>query len=392
MRIRSSFRWLTVLATATVIAAASVSIGAAPVHAAPVWFVTLNGDGEVPGPGDPDGDGVARVVLDAGGGGPTDGQVCVRWDILHIAAATSAELDQGAAGDAGTKLFDLTLPAADGTGDDCATGLDGAVVQSVIDDPQSFFLNVKNGAFPNGAVRGQLERFDVVRINVAKAVCPPSIQTKAQLLAAPPGTCTPAARTGDIGNPPAGHVWDPKPLEFNMQIQVDDVGGTVNLDDAELDGGGTCGATTCSISRSYSWADIFVGQTAVTELTFPKGYRFGWATVQATTQGQSAPAAHVQAAIGSITFDTAGRGDEDGFTVLIYDFRNVAGPTPRPTPRSGGGSVATLPPTDLAPSAASADAGFAPTAGGIAILVGLAVLATVPRHAAVRRRRARTRH
>jgi hypothetical protein len=316
-----------------------------------VWFAFLSGDQEVPGPGDPDADGFARLTLDPGPG-PDTGQVCVRWDILGIDAATSSEIGTGAEGVAGTFLLSLPTPDADGLGEDCVTDLDSATVQSIIDDPAGFFVNVRNDAFQAGAVRGQLEPIDVTRVTLAKSVCPAEIQTPADLAAAPLGTCTIVGLTGTIGDPPAGHTWDPEPLEFDMQVELEDDGGVLTMDDAELDGGSTCGPTTCSPGRTYTWSDVFTGPTIVSELTFPAGYHFGWATLGPVSIGGNAPTASVDAGAGSISFDTTGLGGEDGFAVTLYDFAEVAPPSAPPSSAPSAPIAAptpvvpTIPPTD----------------------------------------------
>jgi hypothetical protein len=348
-----TLRRLRVLAAAGLLAASLGTITALPAGATTVWFAFLSGDQEVPGPGDPDADGFARLTLDPGAG-PNTGQVCVRWDVLGIDAATAAEIGTGAEGVAGTTLLALPTPDADGLGDDCVTDLDSAVVQSIIDDPAGFFVNVQNAAFPDGAVRGQLEPIDVTRVTLGKFVCPPEIQTPADLAAAAIGTCTIAGLTGTIGDPPAGHTWDPEPLEFDMQVQLEDDGGLLTMDDAELDGGSTCGATTCAPGRTYTWSDVFVGPTTVTELTFPTGYRFGWATLGPVSDGGTVPDATVDTDAGSISFDTTGLGGEDGFSVALYDFADVAPPSeppPSEPPPSASVPIATpavptIPPTD----------------------------------------------
>jgi hypothetical protein len=351
-----TLRRLRVLAAAGLLVASLATMTAVPAGATTVWFAFLSGDQEVPGPGDPDADGFARLTLDPGAG-PDTGQVCVRWDVLGIDAATAAEIGTGAEGVAGTTLISLPTPDVDGLGDDCVTDLDSGVVQSIIDDPAGFFVNVHNAVFPAGAVRGQLEPIDVTRVTLAKAVCPPDIQSPADLAAAPVGTCTIAGLTGTIGDPPAGHTWDPEPLEFDMQVQLDDDGGQLTMDDVELDGGSTCGATTCAPGRTYTWSDVFVGPTTVTEQTFPAGYHFGWATLGPASGGGTVPAATVDTDAGSISFDTTGLGGEDGFVVRLYDFADVAPPSEPPpseppsAPPSASVPVATpavptIPPTD----------------------------------------------
>ena len=356
MNRRASLRRIRVIGATGILLGSLGLAAAAPVSAYTVWFASLSGAEEVPGPGDPDADGLARITID-----PAGGQVCVEWDIVDMAPATAAHIHAGAAGVAGGVVVALPTPAADGGGGECVDGLDEATLQGIVDDPASFYVNVHNADFGAGAVRGQLDAVEMTTVNVAKAVCPPEIQSVAEVLAAPAGTCTPAADTGSVDPPPPGKVYDPEPLIFDMEVTLEDDGGTLTLDDAELDGGGTCGPTTCSISRSYLWSDVHVGPTTVTEESFPDGYHFGWAVLRAATEGGTAPSATVDVETASITFDTTGFGDEP-LSVVLYDFADVAAPTPTPTPTvapstPGGGSVAPTtfspPPTDAELTAAS---------------------------------------
>lgn len=364
----ASFRRIRVLAAAALLVGSLGAAGAAPVSAYTAWYADLSGAAEVPGPGDPDAEGTAQLAID-----PANGSVCVGWDIVDLASATAAHIHAGADGAAGPVVVDLALPEPDGTGGDCVNGLDEATLQAIVDDPTAYYVNVHNAAFPDGAVRGQLsEAVELTRVEVAKAVCPPEIQSPADLLAAPSDTCTPAVDTGSIDPPPAGHVYDPEPLIFDMDVTLVDDGGTLTLDDADLDGGGTCGPTVCTISRSYSWQDIVVGPTSLTEETFPDGYHFGWAILTSGTQGGSAPTATVDVDTATISFDTTGFEAESVMRVILYDFVDVAGPTPTPAPTSsavpstpgGAGSVSPTtfspPPTDAALAAAREPAAIIP--------------------------------
>jgi len=328
-----------VLATSLLTTTVWLVAAPAPAAAATVWYAFMTGDQEVPGPGDDDADGVARLTVD-----PPSGEVCVRWDILNIDPATAAHIHSGAEGVAGAIVVTLPTPDADGLGDECVNGILEATLQAIVDDPASFYVNVHNAAFPDGAARGQLEPIEVIinGITVAKAVCPAEIQTSAELLAAPAGTCTPAARTGDVDPPPPGTVYDPPVLLFDMEIELEDPGGTLTIDDAELDGGFSCDLDSCSGSRTYRWGDAFVGPSNVFEATFPEGYQFGWATIQSALQGGDTPAATVDTESGRIFFDTTGFGDSDGFLVTLYDFIGTSAPSAGPT--------VTLPATSTAPS------------------------------------------
>lgn len=345
------------------------SVAAAPVRAAEtVWYAFMTGDQEVPGPGDDDGDGVARVVLDAGDGQPGSAQVCVRWDVLGIDPATAAHIHLGAEGVAGGVVVPLPTPDADGLGEDCTTGLEPAVVQAIIDDPTGHYVNVHNDAFQGGAVRGQLDVYTITNVVVAKLVCP------AGTTSADPSYCTPAALTGTVGDPPPGLIVDPPILEFDMEVTLEDGFGTLFLEDAELDGGFVCGATTCSGSRSYRFIDVLVGETILTQETFPDGYEFGWATIESTTEGGDAPEASLVDS--SIAFDTTGFDDEDGFLIRFYDVLATA-PTAPPPP------TATIPPTSTEPVVSTSTSGWLTAL--VAALAGVGLAGVVAHR---RRRRA----
>jgi hypothetical protein len=315
------------LARLRVVIASSLIVGAvgvgtvSPARAVTLYGATLASDQVVPGPGDPGASGTASVSFSIDPDEPPGGSVCVFWDVTNLGVATSAEIGLGAPGEAGTTYLDVPPPDEEGQGAGCVRDLDPSVVQPLLDSPTSYFVQVGSEAFPDGALRGQIQVDQIIRVNVRKFVCPGSIRTPADVLAAPEGTCTVAARTGDIGKPPPGFSWSPKPTEFNMQVRLDTAAGALTLADADLDGGGTCSGRTCTPGRSYTWENLAPGPLKITELTFPTGYKFGWATIQSTTEGGTAPAATVDVAHHSISFDMTNFGDSDGVSIAIYDFR-----------------------------------------------------------------------
>ena len=128
-------------------------LAASPVAAQPTELVAeLSGEKEVPGPGDPDGRGFSSVMID-----PDAGSLCFFIHVENIdLPATGAHIHQGAKGVAGDIVVPLTPPDAQGFADGCLEGQDPALLQSILDDPQGFYVNVHNEAFPAGAVRGQL--------------------------------------------------------------------------------------------------------------------------------------------------------------------------------------------------------------------------------------------
>jgi hypothetical protein len=158
---RMNFRLLSLLALPLLVAVAAVSIAAPDAHAQTT--TTLNaalfGSEEVPGPGDPDGFGAARVTLN-----PMTDEVCVNIGVLRIDPATMAHIHRGAAGVAGPVVVDFTsliIPAAalPGVGSSAVSGCvkaNSAVIDEIIANPAGFYVNVHNAAFMAGAVRGQL--------------------------------------------------------------------------------------------------------------------------------------------------------------------------------------------------------------------------------------------
>jgi hypothetical protein len=315
------------LARVRVVIASSALVAALGFAGAPQAAATLtitadvSGAQVVPGPGDEDAAGTASPFMTVDAEDPLNGRACVFYDISDMDPGTVASIGQGGAGEAGTIV--LTVPVEDnfGIGNGCIDGVDPAIVAAFNADPTGYFVQISNDAFPDGAVRGQVTVGAVIAVSVHKLVCPGAIRTPAQLLAAPAGTCTPAARTGDFGSPPAGFTWSPKPTEFDMRVSLQTSSGMLSLADADLDGGGTCGDRTCTPGRWYTWQELAPGPMTMTELTFPKGYKFGWATVLPAADGDPVPSATVDVANGSISFDMTGFGASNGIAVFIYDFR-----------------------------------------------------------------------
>lgn len=112
---------------------------------------SLTGAQEVPGPGDTDGSGRAEItVVDA-----TD-NICYDVDVRNIAPATVAHIHRGAPGEAGPPVVTLEAPT-DGDAKGCISA-PGALADEIEANPAAFYVNIHNAEFPEGAVRGQLQR------------------------------------------------------------------------------------------------------------------------------------------------------------------------------------------------------------------------------------------
>jgi hypothetical protein len=115
----------------------------------------LVGSVEKPSAGDPDGYGAADFRIKGN-------KVCFRIIASDIAPVTAAHIHKGGPADAGPVEVDLftfkgksqTLPPRI-TG--CAKTTT-AIVKAIAKKPSSYYVNVHNGDFPGGALRGQLSK------------------------------------------------------------------------------------------------------------------------------------------------------------------------------------------------------------------------------------------
>lgn len=120
-------------------------------HGGKPLTATLTGDAEVPGPGDDDGTGTARVTLN-----PGQRQVCWEIEVENIAPATRAHIHQGAAGVAGGIVVSFFEPDTSGMLSGCTEDVDRDLIKDIIQNPENYYVNVHNAEFLAGAIRGQL--------------------------------------------------------------------------------------------------------------------------------------------------------------------------------------------------------------------------------------------
>jgi hypothetical protein len=132
---------------------AAVIIGsAAPAsadHSHRALATIMTGGQEFPGPGDPDGVGLAGFVISV-----ERGRICYALAVKRIDPATVAHIHPGAAGTAAPPVVDL-VPPTRGFSAACAT-VDPALAADIAHRPDQYYVNVHNAAFPGGAIRGQL--------------------------------------------------------------------------------------------------------------------------------------------------------------------------------------------------------------------------------------------
>ncbi len=117
-------------------------------RAAQDFFVRMNGQKEAPNAGDPDGQGAARLDF-------TDDELCYTVDANNVDQLTAAHIHEAPAGVAGPVVITLKVPDKNNSSVAC-TDVDPQLVKDILADPQNYYVNVHNAAFPSGAVRGQV--------------------------------------------------------------------------------------------------------------------------------------------------------------------------------------------------------------------------------------------
>lgn len=114
---------------------------------------TLTGAAEAPAAGDPDATGTATVNLDV-----SKGEVCYEVAAQKIAGPTGMHIHEGEAGKAGPVVVTLTTPTATDPVIQACTNADRALMGRIAAQPANFYVNVHSGAYPQGALRGQLSQ------------------------------------------------------------------------------------------------------------------------------------------------------------------------------------------------------------------------------------------
>jgi hypothetical protein len=118
------------------------------------FTIQLSG-GEVPGGGDPDGQGSGRLDLNM-----QQQTACFAIDWKKLKGeVTALHLHVAARGDEGPHWIDFfnnqNFPGEDGKSSGCVSATQDKI-RAVIDNPAGYYLNVHSTAFTKGAIRGQL--------------------------------------------------------------------------------------------------------------------------------------------------------------------------------------------------------------------------------------------
>ncbi|MCW3015774.1 MAG: hypothetical protein JWO02_2866 [Solirubrobacterales bacterium] len=109
---------------------------------------SMTGKAEVPGPADANGKGSATIKI-------TGTKVCYTLSYSNIGTPNASHIHRGATGKAGSVVVALFTGTPKKSA--CVTTT-SSLAKQIAQKPASFYVNIHNKAFPNGAIRGQLHK------------------------------------------------------------------------------------------------------------------------------------------------------------------------------------------------------------------------------------------
>lgn len=133
-------------ASAALVATAAL---AQPIQGGAKFKTTLLGANERPDPGDPDGKGQAEIIVN-----PGKSTICWVINVHDIEPANLAHIHMGLPNQAGPVVLGLS-PPTDGDSEGCED-VPRSLSDAIRKSPGNYYVNVHNGPYPNGALRGQL--------------------------------------------------------------------------------------------------------------------------------------------------------------------------------------------------------------------------------------------
>jgi hypothetical protein len=143
-----------IAATAGVLVALIVATAPVAVANGRPLKAELTGAAELPGPGDPDGSGIARLRLNQG-----RGRICYTIKVQDITLpATGAHIHVGDATTFGPVVVGLEPPDATGESKGCVSA-DRGLIKTIRKNRSDYYVNVHTSDFLAGAIRGQLEKW-----------------------------------------------------------------------------------------------------------------------------------------------------------------------------------------------------------------------------------------
>jgi hypothetical protein len=132
-------------------AATAAAQGDNPDNGGTKLVASLTGAGEAAVEGDEDGAGLFEALVN-----PETERICYAITAGAIDKATVAQIHAGAAGETGDPVLTLDTPDGDDDDSEDCQDIDAGLAQALIANPQNYYVNVRTGAYPSGAIRGQL--------------------------------------------------------------------------------------------------------------------------------------------------------------------------------------------------------------------------------------------
>jgi CHRD domain len=133
-----------------VVAGLAVALVSALAMAATVTTAKLSGKSEVP-KGDPNGSGTASITTNY----RKSSRVCWRLTYKNIGRPAAAHIHKARAGKNGPVVVPL---GATFKRRGCVSRIATKTIGAIERTPGSFYVNIHNARYPNGAIRGQLKK------------------------------------------------------------------------------------------------------------------------------------------------------------------------------------------------------------------------------------------
>jgi hypothetical protein len=102
--------------------------------------------------GDSDGAGLFEALVN-----PATERICYTLTAGNIDKATVAQIHASNAGEIGDPVLTLDTPDGDDDDSEDCQDIDAGLAQALLAHPENYLVNVRTGANPRGAIRGQLK-------------------------------------------------------------------------------------------------------------------------------------------------------------------------------------------------------------------------------------------
>ena len=144
---------LSTLLIITLLAVSGATLHASADDGGRKFTTTLLGANERPGPGDPDGTGIASLRLN-----PGTEEVCFALTYANLTDVQAAHIHKAPADSPGPVVVPLFEGFdTDGTIEGCVSE-DRDLILAIIQHPEEYYVNLHGTAFGPGAIRGQLSK------------------------------------------------------------------------------------------------------------------------------------------------------------------------------------------------------------------------------------------